>query len=413
MKILFLTDNFPPEVNAPANRTFEHCKVWVKEGHDVFIITCAPNFPDGIVFKGYKNSFWSEEWMDGIRVIRVKTFISANRGIFFRVLDYLSFMFSACLAALFIKKIDVVIGTSPQFFTACAAAFVGRVKKVPWIFEVRDLWPESIKVVLNLNDNIIIRMLERLEFYLYGNCHHIVVVTTRFRESLVKRGISPSKISVVPNGVNTKYYNSDNDNNGGVKLPISIDVKDKFVISYIGSIGMAHGLSIVVEAAELLKKDATQKDILFLIVGSGAEREILKNRIENKKLENVLLFSTVPKEHVKSILAASNASLVHLRNKALFQQVIPSKIFEAMAMGLPILLGVDGESREIVVSSGSGIFFEPENAADLLVAIEKLRRDEKAYQKMSSNGKKTAELFEREALAKVMLSDIEAIVKRH
>ena len=167
MHILFLTDNFPPEVNAPASRTFEHCIEWVRAGNQVTVVTCAPNFPKGRVFDGYKNRFWQSEMVDGIRVIRVWSYITANEGFAKRILDYQSFMFSAVLASFFVRRIDVVIGTSPQFFTACAAWAVGKLKRVPWVFELRDLWPESIKAVGAMRDSTAIQWLEKVELFLY------------------------------------------------------------------------------------------------------------------------------------------------------------------------------------------------------------------------------------------------------
>ena len=163
MHILFLTDNFPPETNAPASRTFEHCREWVKAGHQVTIITCAPNFPKGKVFDGYRNRLWQSEQMEGIRVIRVWSYITKNEGFLKRILDYISFMVSAIIAALFVRKPDIVIGTSPQFFTACAAYVVGAYKRIPFVFELRDLWPESIKAVGAMRSGRVLSMLEAIE----------------------------------------------------------------------------------------------------------------------------------------------------------------------------------------------------------------------------------------------------------
>ena len=186
MHILFLTDNFPPEVNAPASRTYEHCREWVKAGHQVTVITCAPNFPKGRVFDGYKNRIWQRQTIDGIEVIRVWTYITANEGFARRVIDYLSFMFAAILAGSFVRKVDIVVGTSPQFFTACAAYVVGSLKRRPWVFELRDLWPETIKAVGAMRNLFAIRMLERLELFLYHRASAIVSVTHSFKKAISK-----------------------------------------------------------------------------------------------------------------------------------------------------------------------------------------------------------------------------------
>ena len=185
MHILFLTDNFPPEVNAPASRTFEHCREWVRLGEQVTVITCAPNFPKGTVFPGYQNRLWQVEMLDGIRVIRVWSYITANEGFVRRSLDYMSFMVSATIASLFVKKVDVVIGTSPQFFTVCAAYVVGLFKRVPLVFELRDIWPESIKAVGSMNDGFLYRSLEKLELFLYKKASRIIALTQSFKKELV------------------------------------------------------------------------------------------------------------------------------------------------------------------------------------------------------------------------------------
>ena len=194
MHILFLTDNFPPEVNAPASRTFEHCREWVKNGHQVTVITCAPNFPKGKVYKGYKNKLWQSEIIDGIKVIRVWTYITANEGFVKRILDYVSFMVSAIFASIFVKRPNLVIGTSPQFFTACAAYIVSRMKRVPYVFELRDIWPESIKAVGAMGDSVVIRFFEYIEMFLYRKADLIVSVTKSFKKTLIKRGIEEEKI---------------------------------------------------------------------------------------------------------------------------------------------------------------------------------------------------------------------------
>ena len=205
MKILFITDNFYPEVNAPATRTLEHAKEWIAKGEEVTVITTAPNFPHGKVYKGYKNKLYQVEYIEGIKVIRVISYITANKGFVKRILDYLSFAFSAFIAALFIK-FDLVIATSPQFFTTWAAYGVSKIKRKPWVFELRDLWPESIKSVGAMEDGFVIRLLEKIELGLYKDASKIIAVTDSFKENLVKRGIDANKISVVTNGANLGLF---------------------------------------------------------------------------------------------------------------------------------------------------------------------------------------------------------------
>ena len=206
MHILFLSDNFPPETNAPASRTFEHCREWVRQGHKVTVITCAPNFPSGKVFPGYRNRAWQQEIISGIHVIRVWSYMTANEGFLMRILDYQSFMVSAIIAAPFVRGVDVVVGTSPQFFTVCAAYFVSRFKRIPFVFELRDMWPESVKAVGAMGDSPIIRIFERIELFLYRKASRIVTVTHAFKRQLISRGIDGGKIDVVTNGVDLAQF---------------------------------------------------------------------------------------------------------------------------------------------------------------------------------------------------------------
>ena len=191
MKILFITDNFPPETNAPATRTFEHCKEWIEKGAEVTIITCAPNFPHGQVYKGYKNKFYQKENIEGIEVIRVWSYMSSNAGFTKRVLDYVSFSVTSFMVGLF-QKTDVIIATSPQFFTTWSACALSFFKRKPWIFELRDIWPESIRTVGAMEkESKIVELLEKVELFLYRNSDKVVAVTDAFKTNLINRGIDP------------------------------------------------------------------------------------------------------------------------------------------------------------------------------------------------------------------------------
>ena len=201
MHIFFLSDNFPPEVNAPASRTYEQCREWVRAGRRVTVMTCFPNFPRGRVYEGYRNWWRCVEEMEGIRVVRVWSYVTANKGFLRRILDYASFIVSAVLQAPWTQDVDVVVGTSPQFFTACAAYLVSRMKGVPFVFELRDIWPGSIKAVGAMGDSAAFRVLEKIELFLYRKAARIVSVTESFKKTLVRRGIDGEKIHVVTNGV--------------------------------------------------------------------------------------------------------------------------------------------------------------------------------------------------------------------
>lgn len=402
MHILFLTDNFPPEVNAPASRTFEHCREWVKAGHKVTVITCAPNFPKGELLDGYHNRLWQSEDMSGIRVIRVWSYIASNEGFAKRILDYLSYMVTASVATLFIRRVDIIVGTSPQFFTACAAWSASLFKRCPWVFELRDIWPESIRAVGAMGRSRTLDMMEKLELFLYRRATLIVSVTNSFKRNLAGRGIDPGKIHVVTNGADLSHFHPRDKDTGLVR---QLGYDGKFVAGYIGTHGMAHGLETLLEAARMLR-DEGRRDIHLLLLGNGARKAELCAQAEVLGLDNVTFVDTVPKAEVARYWSILNASIIHLRATPLFETVIPSKLFECMAMGIPVLHGVRGESAEIVEANDVGLTFGPENAQQLRDRLVELADDEPLAQRLGRNGTAAAAQFSRSVLAREMLAHL-------
>jgi len=409
MHILFLSDNFPPEVNAPASRTFEHCREWVKAGHQVTVITCAPNFPKGCVFAGYKNKLWQREEMDGIRVIRVWSYITANEGFLRRTIDYVSYMVSAILAAPFVRKADLVIGTSPQFFTACAAYTVSTCKCIPFVFEIRDLWPDSIKAVGAMKDGFLLRCLEWLERFLYRKADRIITVTNSFKNNLIIRGIDSSKIEVITNGVDTTRFQPCEKDPG---LVARLGLEGKFVAGYIGTHGMAHALGILLEAAKKLQQRSETGFIHFLFLGDGAKKKELMNRAEDLHLRNVVFVDSVPKDEVVRYWSLLDVSIIHLRKTDLFTTVIPSKLFECMGMGVPVLHGVSGESAAIVKRENIGIIFKPENTDQLCNALNELAHNGQLYKELRLNCLGGAKKYDRRMLAQRMLAILDDTAQR-
>ena len=398
LKILFLTDNFPPEVNAPATRTYEHCKEWVKEGIDVTVITGFPNFPVGKVLNGYKNKLYQKENIDGIKIIRVWTYITANKGFLKRTLDYFSFAVSSFIAGLFVKS-DIIIATSPQFFTTWSAYLLSKVKRKPWIFEVRDLWPESIQAVGALKNKKLIEFLEKIELGLYRNSSTVVVLTEAFKENISNRGINPDKIFFIPNGSNLELFKPKSKNK---RLLKDLNLENKFIVGYIGTHGMAHGLDFIIHSISKIK----DKDIHFLFIGEGAEKENLINLAKKLKLNNITFLNPVSKDKVPSYLSILDVSLVPLKKSKTFETVIPSKIFESAAMEIPILLGVNGEAKKIIEKYKVGLYFEPENEKDFLEKLYIIKNDRNLYVNLKNNCKYLVYDFDRKKLAKEMLKVI-------
>jgi glycosyltransferase involved in cell wall biosynthesis len=406
MHILFLTDNFPPEVNAPASRTFEHCREWVTAGHKVTVITCVPNFPTGKVFAGYRNQLWQSEKMDGITVVRVWTYITRNEGFAKRIFDYLSFMAAAFLAALFVRGVDVIVGTSPQFFTACAAYATAKCKRRPWIFELRDIWPESIRAVSAMNHSWALDFLEKVEMFLYRRATAIVTVTNAFRENLVRRGIDGQKIKVVTNGADTVRFSASARDHA---LAAQLGLQGKFVAGYIGTHGMAHALDTLIEAAQILRDEVPVSPVHLLLLGDGAERVSLQRRASGLGLDNILFLDSVSKGDVVRYWSLLDVTIVHLKKSELFKTVIPSKIFEAMAMGIPILHGVEGESADIIRDTGAGWVFEPENARELTDWLLTLVNDDRLRSSVALKGPVAVKNYDRRVLAERMLAILKEV----
>ncbi|HSI70478.1 MAG TPA: glycosyltransferase family 4 protein, partial [Gillisia sp.] len=396
MKLLFLTDNFPPEVNAPANRTYEHCREWVRSGVEVTVITCAPNFPKGKVYEGYKNKLYQTEIIDGIKVIRVWSYITANEGFLKRILDYISFAVTSFLAGLFVKT-DLIVATSPQFFTALSGWALSIFKRKKWIFEVRDLWPESIMAVGAMKRNLAIRFFEWLEKSMYKSADYIVVVTDTFKKKIIEKGIDENKISVFKNGANLELFIPQSKD---AKLESSLGLKNKFVFAYIGTHGMAHGLSFILDSIKPL--EISHPDIVFLFIGDGAEKKNLLKQAENLNLKNAVFVDSIGKKEIVSYLSLMDAALVNLIKSDTFLTVIPSKIFEAAAMEKPILLGLEGETKGIIENYNAGVCFRPEDQNSFFEAVVRITGKEK-YKENQEGSKRLIKDFDRSIIAGRML----------
>lgn len=405
MKILFLTDNFPPEVNAPASRTFEHTREWVKAGHEVTVITCAPNFPKGKVYAGYSNKLFQTEWIDGIKVVRVWSYIAANKGFLKRTIDFISFSITSFLAGLFYKT-DIIVATSPQFFTALSGRTLSFFKRKPWVMEVRDLWPESIKTVGAMKDNAFIRYFEWEEKQCYRTAQKIVVVTDSFKRVLIKRGIPADKIEVVKNGVNKDLFiplKKDGD------LIKELGLEDKKIVGYIGTHGMAHKLDFILNVA---KRVEGKNNWHFMLIGEGAEKANLLKMKEELSLSNVTMLDSVSKKEVAKYISILDLALINLKKSDLFKTVIPSKIFENAGMEIPIIMGVEGEAQEIVEKYGAGLCFEPENEDDFVEKMGMLLTNSALYEECKNGCRQLADDFDRKHLANRMLKLLVGVVEK-
>ena len=405
MKILFFADNFPPERNAQASRVYERACYWVRWGHEVTVLTCAPNFPEGKVFPGYTNRWRQVEEMSGIRVVRLKTYIAPNAGSYRRILDFLSYMVAAFVAGFFEPRPDLVVATSPQFFGALGACVLAALRRRPFVLELSDLWPESIVAVGAMKPNIGLKLLIGAELWMYRRAVRIVALTKAFKANLVRRGVEDGKIGVVINGVELSRYKPRAKDRDLAKT-LGLEELD-FVVGYIGTLGMAHALESVLETAAL----DGDGEIRFLFVGPGAEREKLIAKARQMALRNVIFVPAQPKEMMPAYWSLCDAALVHLKDTPLFETVIPSKIFEAMGMGTPIILASPkGEASGILAESGAGLWVLPERPNELLDAILLLKSNPQLYQRLAACSLGSAPNYSRERQAREMLAILQQAV---
>ncbi len=392
-------------MGAPSVRTYDHCRRWVEAGHEVNVVTAFPNHPNGEIYPGYKNALWQRETIDGIKVMRVLTYLTPGAGIFRRSIQYIWFLFASVLGSLLVPKADVVIGTSPQFLVALAAWAIAFIRRVPFVFEIRDLWPDSILAVGAIENPVFIGFLRMLERFLFNQATHIIVVTNSFRERLQEEGVPPDKITVVTNSADIEIFSPKNKCHW---LRKHYGVEEKFVISYIGTHGMAHNLEAVLEAAWELRDE---EQYHFFFVGEGAEKKALKKRRSHMRLRNITFVDRQPRERMPCWLATTDLHVVHLKDNPLFRTVIPSKIFESLAMAKPMVLCVDGEARELVESLGAGVFSPPGDGKRLAKRIRQLALSPEWLAEMGQCGRKAAiKWYNRDSLSAHYLDVLQSVI---
>jgi len=419
MQVLYVSQYYPPEACAPAARVDGFTREWARHGADVRVLTGFPNHPEGIVHEEYekhwRRGFMREE-RDGVKVYRTWLHPSANRKLWGRGLNFTSFAVSAAAAGPWVApRNGVVIATSPQILVGVSGWAVGALRFLPWVFEVRDLWPESLVGVGQASaDSLLYRSVARVAKFLYRHATHIVVDGEWKRRHLIDQGVEEIRITVIRNGVEEDFC-PDPASTSAVSARLEVrkelGLRDQFVLLYAGTLGMAHGLEMVLEAAGRLRD---RRDIVFLLMGAGAERAQLGQLVEKLRLANVRLLEKQPRERIPAFLAAADACLVPLRNKEVFKSAIPSKMFEAMAAGRPVILSVEGEAKEILLSSQSGLAIPPEDSGAMVEAILKLRNEPSLCQSLGRNGRQAVlEKYQRRAEAAKYLNLLGALCARH
>jgi glycosyltransferase involved in cell wall biosynthesis len=404
LRILILSHHFPPEVSAGAIRFHEMAKEWVRAGHSVTVVACVPNHPKGVPYPGYKNKIWSRQNVEGVNVVRLWTYLARNKGVVRRSLSFASYFISATLAAPFLPKPDVVISTIPHFFCGAAGYSVSRLKRAPWVLDVRDLWPDSIVSVGAMRPGRIIRTLQSIERFFYRHASHIVGASDAYLSHFTEAGVSRGKISVVTNGVSLELFSEPVDPGSFRKLH---GLEGKFVAAYVGTHGMAHNLDVILTAADQLRR---REDIAFVLIGDGAERERLVERCRSMALPNVRMLPQLPRNQVPIALAACDAAIITLRPAPTFELVIPSKMFEAMAMRRPIVLGVRGRALSIIEHAECGLAFNPGDASGLAQQVLALADNPSLREQLGANGHRLVmSNYDRTVLAHKYLSILDTV----
>lgn len=404
--VLFVTPYYPPEKAAPAVRLSETAKSLVKRGYQVTVLTTVPNYPTGIVPREYRGTIVRREVIDGVHVVRVWSYIAANKGFFRRILAQLSF---GCLAPLLgwrdVGHPDIIIVESPPLFDAIAARLLSWGKRCPFIFLVSDIWPESAVQLGALRNRLLIWLAERLEWSTYLLASAIWAVTEGIRDILIVRGLKPERVFLLTNGVDTARFRP---------LPrhearARVGWDDRFTVLYVGTHGLAQDLSTVLDAAVQLK---LQPHIRFVFVGDGAAKASLVTQAREQGLLNVSFLDPVPHEQVPVLITAADACLVPLRRLPLFEGALPSKMYEMMACERPVLLGVDGEARRLAVQKArAAIYVEPEDADSLVSAILHLYEHPEIAQALGQNGRAfVMEHFDRQRLISILEERIHALL---
>jgi colanic acid biosynthesis glycosyl transferase WcaI len=389
VKILYVSQYFPPEMGAPAARAAELAQHWAQAGHEVSVLTGFPNHPTGVV---------PEEWRPRLRHLiynekagRVNVFRTwlwplPNRKAHERMRNYASFCLSAALRGLTLPRPDVIIATSPQLLVGLSGWWLAFARQIPFVFEVRDLWPESLAAVgVGSEDSLLHHALSAIARFLYEHCDRIVVVSPAFQEPLIRNWrVPPKKIAVVENGVETDLF-APAPSEANHALRQQFDAQEKFLVCYAGTMGMAHGLETLLDAAAQLQNK--NPEVQFLLVGEGAEKDRIKSLAQSRGIANVRFLDQQPREKIAAIISASDACAVLLKKTEVFKTVIPTKMLEFMSCARPVILGVEGHARQIIEQAEAGLVIEPENAEALAQAVEQLAANRELAAALGKKGR--------------------------
>ncbi|MFN5630067.1 MAG: glycosyltransferase family 4 protein [Bacteroidota bacterium] len=410
MRVIILSQYFPPEIGAPQNRLYELAVRLKDKGIDIQILTAMPNYPKMEIMNDYKGRYCCIENMNNLEVHRSYIFVSKSKSIFFRLINYFSFVFSSLLiGAIKLKKADVLICESPPLFLGISGWILAKIKGAKFIFNVSDLWPESAEKLGLVTNKFFLKMATVLEEFCYRKST-IITGQTQGICNEIKSRFPNKRVYWLPNGVDEKFFDTEHSNvllNWRKENNFS---ENDFLLLYAGIIGFAQGLEVILYTAELVREHT---NIKFIILGSGPEKEKLLQLKQDLNLSNVFFYDSQPKSQMPSIVNAVDVAVIPLKKLDLFLGAIPSKIFENLAMKKPILLGVDGEARQLFINDGqAGLYFEPENFSDLANKTMLLYNNREKVETLGSNGYNyVLKNFSRNKIAAEFLIELKEINK--
>lgn len=406
LRVTFITHYFPPEVGPAQTRLHELAKRLIAAGETVTVITGFPNYPAGEIFPGYRGKRLMEDSYDGIRVLRTWVFATRSRGFVGRLLNYFSFPVLSLLAIRKLGPTDIIYVQSPPLFTGLAALWFSRLKRAPYIFNVSDIWPQSAVELGMLRNRFAIRLAEWLEHHIYRRATRITVPTPGILERLVVRGVPRDKIFLLTNGVDAAAYNVTSPDR---ELAQRLGLDGHKVFMYAGLHGLAQGLDVILEAAKLTHNP----DVLYVLVGDGADKAALVAKAESEKIANVRFLPIQPTSTLPALLNLVYATVIPLRRLDLFKAALPSKLFDSMAAGRPIVAPLWGEAAALVEAAACGLVVEPEDARAVQEAVEKLAADPALATKLGEQGRRyVVEHFNRDDIAKRLINLLEETARK-
>ncbi len=380
MRILLINQSFVSPDEPGHTRHFEMAQFLRARGHELVIVASDLNYQTGqrtVKRKG----IYSEQMIDGVRVLRSYIYPSLHRSYFWRIISFFSFMFSSIWTALLVRDVDLVMGTTPPIFQAVSAWTVALIKRKPFLLEVRDLWPEFGVGMGVLTNPIIVGLARWLENFLYARATHILINSPAYKKYMVDKGVPEKKITFIPYGTDVEMFNPNVD---GALIRKQLGLDDKFAVVYAGALGQANDIYTVLRAAERLRQEPR---IRFVLFGDGKERSRIEHESQNRQLQNVIFAGVHPKKEMPFVLASSDVCLAILQNIAMFRTTYPNKVFDYMAAGRATVLVIDGVIRDVIETSNGGVFVQPGDDEQLANTVLELSKDPQRVRQMGINAR--------------------------